>query len=329
MSRGGQRAARVRAPPDAHERGTLHDARTQGVRTEGVRRAGPQLRPRTGPVQGYRRRGRGAHGGDPGDGGRGGRTRRDPRLRRPRARARLRAARPRRFRRAGDRRRAPPDHRAAAGRRAVRAELDEAERHDRPDHAHHRPQHGRQVHLHPPGRDARRDGAGRQLRARRAHAPRRARPRLHAHRRGRRPLAWTLHLPRRNAGVREHPQQCDATVAHRPRRDRARHLHLRRHLDRVERGGIPAREPEDEGEDALRDPLPRADGPRREVPRHPELHGAREAGRRADRLPAPHRPRHREVVARADAREAASPPASPNGASASTSPRWRGCRRRW
>ncbi len=50
---------------------------------------------------------------------------------------------------------------------------------------HHRPQHGRQEHLSPPGRAARHHGAVRLLRPRRAHDPRPRRPHLHPHRRRR------------------------------------------------------------------------------------------------------------------------------------------------
>ena len=59
---------------------------------------------------------------------------------------------------------------------------------------HHRPQHGRQIHLHAPGRADRAARAHRQLRAGRARRARPARSHLHAHRRCRRPGRRPLDL---------------------------------------------------------------------------------------------------------------------------------------
>ena len=53
----------------------------------------------------------------------------------------------------------------------------------------------------------------------------------------------------------------DAAEPRHPRRDRPRHEHLRRHLDRVGGGRAPARRARASA-DAVRDPLPRADGAR-------------------------------------------------------------------
>ncbi len=70
----------------------------------------------------------------------------------------------------------------------------------------HRPQHGRQEHLHPPGGAAHAHGPDRQLRAGRAGDDRRRRPHLRPHRRQRRAVARAKHVHGRDDRDGQHPQ---------------------------------------------------------------------------------------------------------------------------
>ena len=109
-------------------------------------------------------------------------------------------------------RRAPPGPGADA-RRAVRAERHRARRREHPDHDHHRPEHGGQIHLHPPGGADRADGARRLVRPGRLGADRADGPHLHARRRGGRDQPRPEHLHGRDDRDGEHPPQRDAAAA--------------------------------------------------------------------------------------------------------------------
>ena len=124
----------------------------------------------------------------------------------------LRAAADHRRLRGRDPRRAPPGPRADAL-RAVRAERHRARRGEHPDHDHHRPEHGGQVHLHPPGGADRADGARRLVRPGRLGADRADGPHFHPRRRGGRDQPRPEHLHGRDDRDREHPPQRDRAAA--------------------------------------------------------------------------------------------------------------------
>ena len=107
--------------------------------------------------------------------------------------------------------------------------------------AGHRSQHGRQVHLPAPERAHHRAGADGLVRAGALGAHRHRRPAVFARRRRRRPGARPLHFHGRDGGDGRHPQPGHRPLAGHPRRDRPRHGHLRRPLDRLGGGGVPAR----------------------------------------------------------------------------------------
>ena len=79
-------------------------------------------------------------------------------------------------------------------RRAIRAQRRGNRTRARADSSHHRPEHGGQIDLHPPGRAAHADGADRQLHSRFERRDRAGRPHLHPRRRERRPLARPIHV---------------------------------------------------------------------------------------------------------------------------------------
>ena len=91
---------------------------------------------------------------------------------------------------------------------------------------HHRPQHGRQVHLYAPGGPHRPHGPDGLLRPRPGCPDRHRRPGIHPHRRQRRPGRRPVHLyggdvrGGRHSEIRHLPQSAD------PGRDRQGHLHL-------------------------------------------------------------------------------------------------------
>ena len=105
----------------------------------------------------------------------------------------------------------------------------------------HRPQHGRQVDLPAPERAHHRAGADGLVRAGALRPHRHRRPAVLARRRRRRPRARALDLHGRDGGDRRHPQPGHRALARHPRRDRPRHRHLRRPVDRLGGGGVPAR----------------------------------------------------------------------------------------
>ena len=125
------------------------------------------------------------------------------------------------------------------------------------DHDHHRPEHGGQIHVHPPDGADRADGARRLVRPGRLGADRADGPHLHPRRRGGRDRPRPEHLHGRDDRDGEHPPQRDPPQPDHPRRGRARHQHVRRREHRLGRGRVHRAEPEEPH--ALRDALPRAD----------------------------------------------------------------------
>ena len=125
-------------------------------------------------------------------------------------------------------------------------------------HAHrHRPEHGRQEHLHAPGRIDRAAGAYRQLRARGTRGARAHRSGVHAHRRRRRSGRRPLHVHGGNDRGGQHPQQRHRQESHPHGRDRPRHQHFRWPVAGLG-GGAPHRARESQFH-AVRDSLLRAD----------------------------------------------------------------------
>ncbi len=106
--------------------------------------------------------------------------------------------------------------------------------------------------------------------ARRAH--RRGRPAVLPRRRVGRPGARALDLHGRDGRDSGDPQPGRRTVAGDPRRDRARHGDLRRTVDRLGRGRVPAREEPRQGD--LRHAFPRDDGAVRKAEPAPQRHNA-------------------------------------------------------
>ena len=146
------------------------------------------------------------------------------------------------------------------------------------DSADHRPEHGGQEHLHPPGGVADGDGADRELRAGPAGNDRRGRPHFCPHRRQRRTDPRPEHVhgrDDRDGADREHG---DGAEPGGPRRDRPRHEHLRRHFAGLVGCRVAARP--DRLPDAFRHALPRADRPGEIAGRgaEPERGRARVAG---------------------------------------------------
>ena len=155
------------------------------------------------------------------------------------------------------RRRTAPRGRSGAT-RSLRAQRRQAM--PRPAHAdRHRPQHGRQIHLHAANRADRLTGALRRLRTggQRPHRP--AGSHLHPHRRRRRPSQRTLHLHGGDDRNRRHPQQRHRRQPGADGRSGARHQHLRRPIAGLGRRRPPsARQPR---HGPVRHPLFRDDGP--------------------------------------------------------------------
>ena len=152
------------------------------------------------------------------------------------------------------------------------------------DLAPDRPEHGRQVDLPAPeraDRDPRADGL---LRAGATSPYRRRRPAVLPRRRVRRSGARPLDLHGRDGRDGGDPQPGGRARACHPRRDRARHLDLRRPVDRLGGGRVSAREerlPRD-----LRHPFPRDDGAVGEAGAPRQRHHEGEGVGRRRRLPA-------------------------------------------
>ena len=91
----------------------------------------------------------------------------------------------------------------------------------------HRPEHGRQEHLHPPGGAADAAGAYRFIHSRRRSAHRPGGPHFHAHRRQRRSGARPIDLHGRDVRDRQYPEQRHAAQPDHSRRNRPRHEHVR------------------------------------------------------------------------------------------------------
>ncbi len=178
----------------------------------------------------------------------------------------------RREQRHRDRRRPPSRHRADGDHR----ELDRfvpndlflnATTHSDPDH--HRPEHGRQVHLPAAGGADRADGADGLVRSRALGAAGSGGPHLHPHRRSRQPGARPLDLHGRDDGDRRDPQHRDAALAHPARRGRTRHRDLRWPGHRV--GGHRVHPRQHPRQDAVRHSLSRTDRIGRPAQRSEEL----------------------------------------------------------
>ena len=108
---------------------------------------------------------------------------------------------------------------------------------------HYRPQHVRQVDLHPAGGAHRAAGADRKLRARGLGHDWAGGPGVHAHRPAGRPVDGTVHVHGGDGGDRRHPAPRDAAVAGGARRDWAWHKHLRRPCDRPGHCGAHPQQP--------------------------------------------------------------------------------------
>ena len=96
---------------------------------------------------------------------------------------------------------------------AVRAQRHPARRQASQIALDHRPEHGRQEHLHPPGGPAGAAGPHRLVHSRRRGPHRLGRPHLHPHRRQRRPRARPIHLHGRDERDGQHPEQRHAAAA--------------------------------------------------------------------------------------------------------------------
>ncbi len=127
------------------------------------------------------------------------------------------------------------------------------------DPADHRPEHGGQEHVHPPGGPDHADGPDRQLRAGPRGDDRRGRPHFRPRRRQRRADPRPEHVHGRDDRDGPDPQHGHAAEPGDPRRDRPRHEHLRRHLAGLVGGRAPARP--HRLPHAVRHALPRADRP--------------------------------------------------------------------
>ena len=112
-----------------------------------------------------------------------------------------------------------------------------------PDHADYRPQHGGQVHVHPPGRHHRFDGPDWQFRSRHVGNNRPGGPNLHPRRFAGRPGHGAVHVHGRDGGNRRHTQPGHLALAGHPGRDWPGNQHLRRIVHSSGRGGASAQQP--------------------------------------------------------------------------------------
>ena len=119
---------------------------------------------------------------------------------------------------AGDRRRSPPGRRGRPGRRAVHAERLPARRRRATPARRHRPEHGRQVDLSPPGRGDRPACPDRLVRAGGAGPDRAGRSHLHPRRRAGRPgraanrPSWSRWSRRRRSSTRRRAAACSSST---------------------------------------------------------------------------------------------------------------------
>ncbi len=155
--------------------------------------------------------------------------------------------------------------------------------------AHHRAQHGWQIHLPAAGRAAGHHGADGLFRSRQEHASGHCRPHLHPHRRQRQRGSRPLHLYGGNDRDRHHPQHRYGAVAHPARRNGPRHRYLRRALARLGDARISARA--SGRENALRHPLSRAHPAGRTAAGIEEPASRRQRDTQGHRLSARHRAR--------------------------------------
>ena len=201
LHRGDQRPARqgpagLPAPPDDEERRAVHHARAEGIRRQGAVGAGARTGAREGAVGGAARRAGSARDRAGGAGTCAGHARRAERPVRARADAALVHAavcRPSVHRHSA---RAPSGGGGATGRDPGHA-LHRQRLPARCTHAHagdHRPEHGRQEHLHAPGGADRAAGLDGLVRARRCLRARADRCDPHPHRRRRRPRQCAVDL---------------------------------------------------------------------------------------------------------------------------------------
>ena len=282
---GGARSRRLQAAPDDEERRALHHARAEGVRGQGALGRRARAGAREGALRGAARRARAAPRGDLGGGALARGDRRAGGARRAGAARRLVPAALRQGAADRDRARPPSGGRGApAGKRhAVHGQRLPARR-ALPDARHHRPEHGRQEHLHAPGRADRPARVDRLVRSGGGVPARPDRRDPHPDRRRRRPRQRAVDLHGRDdRGGGDRPRR-DRALARADGRDRPRHLDLRRPGAGRRDRPSPARE--EPRLHAVRDPLlrahrvPAAARAGEERPRR----GGRE--RRRDRLPA-------------------------------------------
>ncbi len=170
--------------------------------------------------------------------------------------------------------RASPGRGGVPDRFALRPQLHRAAAFGEADRVDHGAEHGGKVHLPADGCSARRDGADRVLRPCGVGVDGTLRQDFHAHRRAGRLGARKQHLHGGDGGDGEHPEQPDGEEPGHSRRGGKRDVHLRRHEHRLGRPGAPCGGVRPLAEGAFRDPLPRADLPRRALSadREPE-HG--------------------------------------------------------
>ena len=157
----------------------------------------------------------------------------------------------------------------------------------------HRPQHGRKIHLHAPGCPDRAHGPAGQLRARRRGGHRYLRPHFHPGGGLRRPGQRPEYLYGGNDrgsqySAKRHPQQPAGSG-----RDRTGDQHLRRAVHRLGCDRAHQQHPSFRGQDAVRHPLPRADGAGGHHRRGEELLHRRQGAGGRYRVPAQDRPGRR------------------------------------
>ena len=158
--------------------------------------------------------------------------------------------------------------------------------------AHHRAEHGWQVHLSAPGSAAGHHGADGLFRSCQEHAPGHCGPDLHPHRRQRQRGPRALHLYGGNDRDRHHSQHGHGAIAHPARRNGPGNRDLRWSLVSLGHARISACA--SGSKNAVRDPLPRANPAGRAVARIEESARRRQRNAEGHCLPARHRARRSE-----------------------------------